>query len=124
MKELKAEFEYPEYSIGTLNWFNDILNHSKFAITNAIDGFLAIYLITDNGGGIYTHSFLCRKATDDTNSSYMLTDDGYACAYPQQTCELVGFEKEPLTPACKKAIEELIMKAKEIFAEWYENEQY
>jgi hypothetical protein len=115
-------FELSNYPIGTLGWILNIIDNSELVISDRGSELPAIFLKTDNGDGTYTYRFLCKKATEDTNSSFVLTDDGYACAYPQNSHDMVGFEKNPLTPACKKAVEDLIMDAKDVFAEWWENQ--
>jgi hypothetical protein len=122
MKGLEVKFELSEYPIGTHRWFVNIVNNSDFVIWDDGNEQPAIYLKTDNGDGTYTYRFLCKKATEDTSTLFLLTEDGYACAYPQKLHDMVGFAKNPITPNCKQAIEELITNAKDIFANWWENQ--
>ena len=122
MKKLEVEINISGYPVGTLRWFNNIIDHSKLVISDVRSDYPAIYLRTDNGDDTYIYRFLCKRATEDTNSSCIITEDGYACTYPQQIYDIIGFESKPLTPNCYRAIKELIMEAKDIFAEWWEND--
>lgn len=116
MKGLNVIFELSNYPVGTHGWFVNIYNNSELVISDRGSEQPAIYLKTDNGDGTYTYRFLCKKATEEFNSSFVLTEDGYACA------DMISFAKIPITPNCKQAIEELITNAKDIFANWWENQ--
>lgn len=81
-----------------------------------------MYLKTVDDKGDVKYRFLCRKWDGFSDPFGYITSDNYLCEIPQGRNGVVGLFNVPLTPACKKAVEEFIQSAKEAFAEWWEND--
>lgn len=120
---IEIKIECKGSAVGTIGWFNSIMEKSEFVIKNNKSGVPAIFLRTMNADGTDKHRFLCRKADSTTYPDYNITDDGYACEIAEgDGYNAYGFVNHPITPACRKAVEDMIDKAKDVFAEWWEND--
>lgn len=120
---IEIKVECKGSAAGTLGWFNSILEKSEFVIKNNKAGAPAIFLKTTEDDGRAKYSFLCKKWNQREDPyGYRTTDDGYLCEIPESNFDCHGFSDYPLTPACKKAVEDMISKAKDVFAEWWEND--
>jgi hypothetical protein len=132
----KIKVECVNNTPGTLNWFNEVIKDHKFVISNeyTLNGEPVIYLkIKYNiNSHIYYGTLcddksmvmlpVCKKDDGGFRDLYSCTEDGYLTIVPQR-CELRGLVDFPITPATYKAIEDLINKAKDIFKNWWENEE-
>lgn len=119
-KIIEIKVECKGAAVGTLGWFNSIIKDSEFVIKNCKDGTPAIFLKTKREDDKFDYRFLCKKYNQSEDpTGYNITNDGYACEIPEGDTYISGLFNIPLTPACKKAVKELIIKAKDVFAEWW-----
>jgi len=120
---VEIKIECKGEAVGTLGWFNSIMNKSEFIIKNSNTGTPAIFLKTVEEDGKVTYRFLCKKLDNKTNPlGYRLTSDDYLCEVVDNSPIGDGLFGVPLTPACKQAVEDMITTAKEIFKEWWESQ--
>ena len=120
---VEIKIECKGEAVGTLGWFNSIMNKSEFIIKNSNTGNPAIFLKTVEEDGKVTYRFLCKKLDNKTNPlGYRLTSDDYLCEVVDNSPIGDGLFGVPLTPACKQAVEDMITTAKEIFKEWWESQ--
>jgi len=120
---VEIKIECKGEAVGTLGWFNSIMNKSEFIIKNSNTGTPAIFLKTVEEDGKVTYRFLCKKLDNKTNPlGYRLTSDDYLCEVVDNSPIGDGLFGVPLTPACKQAVEDMITTAKEVFKEWWESQ--
>lgn len=125
---IEIRIENKGHMLGTLGWFKEIMNRSEFVIGETTNGTPAIFLKTTDDDGKVKYSFLCEKFNDKKNPfgfkliGFKLTSDDYLCEIAEGHGYVPGLFNFPLTPACKKAAEEMIMRAKEAFKEWFESD--
>ena len=120
---VEIKIECKGEAVGTLGWFNSIMNKSEFIIKNSNTGNPAIFLKTNEDEGKVTYRFLCKKWDKKTDPfGYRLTSDEYLCEVAESRLDGGGLFNIPLTPACKQAVEEVIQTAKEVFKEWWESQ--
>ena len=120
---IEIKIEDKGHAVGTLGWFKKLMENSELVIKENVDGIPSMYLKTTDDKGETKYRFLCRKWDEFSNpTGYRLTGDNYLCEIPQSRGQVSGLFNVPLTPACKKAVEELIQSAKEAFADWWEND--
>lgn len=120
---IEIRIENKGHMLGTLGWFKEIMNRSEFVIRETTKGTPAIFLKTTDDDGKVKYSFLCEKFNDNKDPfGLKLTGDGYLCEIAEGNDYVTGLFNFPLTPACKKAVEEMIMRAKEAFKEWFESD--
>ncbi len=120
---IEIKIECKGHAVGTLGWFNSVMANSEFVIKNSQKGTPAMFLKTTDKEGKVKYSFLCEKYNPKKDPfGYKITSDDYACEIPTGDGYVSGLFDFPLTQACKKAVEEVIIKAKDIFAEWWEND--
>jgi len=126
---VEVKIECKGDAAGTLGWFSAMMARSEFVIKNGKTGSPAIFLKTTedvkmaNGENYATYKFLCKKYDQREDPyGYRITDDGYMCEIPESINDCTGFSDYPLTPACREAVKEMIDKAKDIFAEWWEGQ--
>jgi hypothetical protein len=124
MKQLiEVKIENKGHMLGTLGWFNEIMNKSEFVIKETTEGTPAMFLKTTDDDGKVKYSFLCKKFSDNKDPfGFRLTSDYYLCKIAESHGYVTGLFNFPLTPACKKAVEEMIMRAKDAFKEWFESD--
>jgi hypothetical protein len=118
---IEISIECKGQAVGTLGWFNSMMSDASFVIKESKDGRPAMFLKAKNSAGTgWAYSFLCKKATGyDEPYNYNLTSDGFACEIPESDGNVSGFSDYPLTPACRKAVKEMINKATDAFREWW-----
>ncbi len=121
---IEIKIEHEGEPLGTLSWFESMMANSEFVIKNSKNGSPEMFLKTTNDDGKIDYSFLCKKWNINKNPlGYPVTKDGYLCEMPEGDGYYTdGFANFPLTPACRKAVEEMISKAKDAFAEWWESQ--
>lgn len=120
---VEVKIECKGDAAGTLGWFSAMMERSEFVIKNGKTGSPAIFLKTTDEDGKVKHAFLCKKYDQRENPyGYRITGDGYMCEIPESINDCTGFSDYPLTPACREAVKEMIDKAKDIFAEWWERQ--
>ena len=120
---IEIKIESKGHSLGTLGWLKRIMERSEFVIKETNLGTPAIFLKTVDEDGKVKYSFLCERFNPNKDPfGFKLTNDGYLCKIPEGDGYVSGLFNHPLTPACKKAVEEMISKAKDVFAEWWEND--
>lgn len=118
---IEIKIECKGQSVGTLGWFNSLMQDASFVIKESRDGRPAMFLKAKNKGGDgWAYSFLCKKkAAKDEFFGYNLTSDGFLCEIPESDCAFSGFSDYPLTPACRSKVCEMIEKATDAFREWW-----
>lgn len=121
--QIEIKIEAKGAAIGTLGWFKKLLENSELVIISSNYDTPGIYLKTTNDEGQVAYHLLCRKWNGFNDPfGFRITNDNYLCEIPEGHGELSGLFNAPLTPACKKAVEDLINYAKEAFAEWWEHD--
>lgn len=120
---IEIKIECKGDAVGTLGWFNSLMKDASFIIKESKNGGPAMFLKARNKADTgWAYSFLCKKATlNEDPFGYKETSDGYWCEIPEGNAYESGFSDYPLTPACRKAVIEMIEKAKDEFADWWEN---
>jgi hypothetical protein len=120
---IEVKIENKGNMLGTLGWFKEIMERSEFVIRETTEGTPAMFLKTTDDDGNVKYSFLCEKFNDKKNPfGFKLTSDDYLCEVDEGHGYVTGLFNFPLTPACKKAVEEMIMRAKDAFKEWFESD--
>jgi len=120
---IEIRIENKGHMLGTLGWFKEIMDRSEFVIRETTKGTPAMFLKTTDDDGKVKYSFLCEKFNDNKDPfGFKLTSDDYLCEIAEGHGYVTGLFNFPLTPACKKAAEEMIMSAKEAFKEWFESD--
>ena len=120
--QIEIKIEDKGAATGTLGWFKKLMENSELVIRKNANGTPGMYLKTVDDKGDVKYRFLCRKWDGFSDPFGYITSDNYLCEIPQGRNGVVGLFNVPLTPACKKAVEEFIQSAKEAFAEWWEND--
>jgi hypothetical protein len=122
---IEIKIECKGEAVGTLGWFNSIMQKSELVIKNTKKGTPAMFLKTPTKDGTFAYQFICEKAvTTEDNSGYIETNDGFVKIYAEQTNGYLDcFSNYPLTPACKIKVKEMIDLALEKFTEWWENDK-
>lgn len=120
---IEIKIECKGDAVGTLGWFNSLMKDASFVIKESKNGQPAMFLKARNkGDNGWAYSFLCKKAiANEDPTAYNETNDGYWCEIPEGDGYISGFSDYPLTPACRKAVKEMIEKAKDEFSDWWEN---
>ena len=120
---IEIRIENKGHMLGTLGWFKEIIDRSEFVIRETAKGTPAMFLKTTDDDGKVKYSFLCEKFNDNKDPfGFKLTSDDYLCEIAEGHGYVTGLFNCPLTPACKNAVDEMIMRAKEAFKEWFESD--
>jgi hypothetical protein len=120
---IEIRIENKGHMLGTLGWFKEIMNRSEFVIRETTKGTPAMFLKTTDDDG-KKFSFLCERFNPNKDPfGFKLTSDDYLCEVAEGHGYVTGLFNFPLTPACKKAVEEMIMRAKDAFKEWFESDE-
>lgn len=116
---LEIKIECKGSAVGTLGWFNSVLNESELVVKNsASNGAPAMFLKDKNG----KHRFICKCFDGKDTYQYKLRGNYMSC-YPVEDEQLYGLFDVPLTPACEKRVNEFIDSAVEKFADWWESDK-
>ncbi len=108
--------------VGTMDWFNSLMDKSEFVIRPTIHNRPALFLKTSGENEEYR--FLCTKKCQERDD-VRETEDGDIYPYP---CTFgndyrYGLFAHPLTPAAEEEVENMLQKAVEAFKEWWEYEE-
>ena len=124
------------HAAGTSGWLAAILNDSELVIRKTRHGIPGMFLHEkhdatgdvrkDNEGNI----FICRPAmgnqSDEDYEFTKINEIEYVSTHATSRAMIYGggfdisFTQYPLTPACKKALEQFLAEAVRKFAVWYE----
>lgn len=122
MKNLiEIKIECKGNAVGTLGWFNSIIEKSELTIKNCKDGTPAIFLKTPIEEGKFKHKFICGVWDGLSDPAYYNQQDSFIWIFPKGDGFVHGFFDNALTPACKLKVEEFIDLAVEKFKEWWNN---
>lgn len=120
--DLNVKIDTAENARGTVRWFKDLLRRSELVIKNTENCTPCIFLKTLETENIVRYSILCKNKTD-VDERYCKSADGrYSYVAPTEKQDTIGLFDFPLTPSCEKEVRELIGKARDIFADWWEND--
>lgn len=119
---LEITVEDGDKMIGTMDWFNSLMDKSEFVIRPTINNRPALFLKTNGENEEYR--FLCMKKYQETDK-FRETDDGYIYPYPCTSVDdyRYGLFTHPLTPSAEEEVENMLQKAVEAFKEWWEVEE-
>jgi hypothetical protein len=118
---IEIKVECKGSAVGTLGWFNSILEKSEFVIKNNQTGIPALFLRIKNETGARDH-FICKNE-EGYHENYLTSHDGkYIHVAAIENDFVYGLFNFSLTPACRKAVEGLIEKAVATFDEWWKND--
>jgi len=111
-------------AVGTLGWFNSVLQKSELVIKNNKDGIPAMFLKQTEGDKTF-YEFICCPYIDMQDTCGYITDDTFKWVHPihMYNAHQVGLFDHPLTPACHKAVEEFIDKTVDKFVEWWNDDK-
>jgi hypothetical protein len=109
--------------IGTMDWFNSLMDKSEFVIRPRPDGLPALYLKITHGNE-EEFKLLCTKKCQERDD-VRETEDEYIYPYPYEVGDdyKYGLFTHPLTPAAEEEVENMLQKAVEAFKEWWEYEE-
>jgi hypothetical protein len=124
MKNLiEIKIECKGDAVGTLGWFNSIIEKSELVIKNSKKGSPAMFLKTPQKNGEMGHEFICEKwNVSESPDGYKLVND-FICIVPEGDYYMQGFSDYPLTPACKIKVQEFLDSALEKYQEWWNNDK-
>jgi len=119
---LEIVVENSDKMVGTMDWFNSLMDKSEFVIRPTINNRPALFLKTNGENEEYR--LLCMKKYQETDE-FRETDDGYIYPYAVNDTDnyKYGFSENPLTPAAAEEVENMLQKAVEAFKEWWEYEE-
>lgn len=121
---LEIVVENSDKMVGTMDWFNSLMDKSEFVIRPTIHNRPALFLKTSGENEEYR--FLCMKKYQESDE-FRETDDGYIYIYPYPyevgDDYKYGLFTHPLTPAAEEEVENMLQKAVEAFKEWWEYEE-
>jgi len=119
---IKVRVDGKGHACGTVGWFKDFLANSELIIKYENSESPEMFLRNKDEKWNY---FVCKVNHHDDDEYYDIID-GYACTYPikdyYENSSNSGLFNFSLTPACHKVVQEMILAAKDIFAEWWEND--
>lgn len=122
MKAIEIKVENKGFAKGTLGWFNEILSRSELIIRETKTGTPAMWLKTKKlNSEDFDFEIICKAFLEYSETEGYRMDGNIAYVYAEnRSCNFeVGFSDYALTPACKKAVEELINKAVVEFSTWF-----
>lgn len=112
----------PTY-VGTLDWFEDFMSESDLVIKEIVNGIPGLFLHHKDDMGRDCYHFLCRKDLNDGYyDDFNKTADGYICVFPSTKLSENGLFDFPLSQQCEKAVDKMILEAKNLFKKWWEND--
>jgi len=122
---IEIKIECKGNAVGTLGWFNSIMQGSEFIIKNCKSGEPGLFLKHKNKDSeTMSYSFICKKWNQNQDpEAYRIRSNDYLIIYPLNSQYLHGFSDYPLTQACELKVEEMIQIALDKFAEWWENDK-
>ena len=120
--DLNIKIEAAENARGTVRWFMDLLGRSELVIKETESGTPCIFLKTIEAEHSVQYSILCKNKTDGDERYCKSADGRYSYVAPTKKQYTIGLFNFPLTPSCEKEVRELIGKARDIFADWWEND--
>ena len=122
--DLNIKIEAAENARGTVRWFMDLLGRSELVIKDTNNGTPCIFLKTLEAENIVRYSILCKNKTEGDERYCKSADGRYSYVAPTEKQDTIGLFNFPLTPSCEKEVRELIGEARDIFADWWENDMY
>jgi len=120
--DLNVKIEAAENARGTVRWFKDLLSRSELVIKDTESGTPCIFLKTLEAENIIRCSILCKNKAEGDERYCKSADGRYSYVAPTEKQDTIGLFTFPLTPSCEKEVRELIGKAKDVFADWWEND--
>ncbi|HPC13770.1 MAG TPA: hypothetical protein PLN36_05325 [Bacteroidales bacterium] len=120
--DLNIKIEAAENARGTVRWFMDLLGRSELVIKDTESGTPCIFLKTLEAENIIRCSILCKNKAEGDERYCKSADGRYSYVAPTEKQDTIGLFTFPLTPSCEKEVRELIGKAKDVFADWWEND--
>ena len=122
---IEIKIECKGQAIGTLGWFNSMMQDASFVIKEGKSGAPCMFLKAKNKGGDgWAYSFIAKKWDEREDPyGYLLSDDGFLSEISEGDPFASGFSNYPLTPACKIKVEEMIQKGTDAFREWWNNDK-
>lgn len=123
---IEIKIECKGNAVGTLGWFNSIIENSELAIKETKNGSPGMFLKgIAKDGKTTSYQFICKVRSNINNDDDAHLDTylsgKYSAVQAESTDYIDGFSDYPLTPACLKKVNEFIEMAVEKFAEWWEN---
>lgn len=122
---IEIKIECKGEAVGTLGWFNSIIEKSELVIKNRKNGLPGMFLVTNNEDKTISTRFVCCvKDSEEDEMYFKVVKDNYIRVYNQ--VDDYGYKNGlfnfPLTPSCSKKVVEFLDSAVEKFAEWWENQ--
>lgn len=114
--------------VGTLGWFNSIMNESEFVIKETKTGLPGMFLKLKNADKKdgFDYKFICKPWNSNQEDPSCYRENGrYLWVYvvSDEFSYTYGFTDYPLTPACENKVDEMIEQALEKFIEWWEGDE-
>ncbi len=119
--------ENSDKMVGTMDWFNSLMDKSEFVIRPTIHNRPALFLKTSGENEEYR--LLCMKKYQESDEfredEFRETEDEYIYPYSYSFGNdyRYGLFTYPLTPTAEEEVENMLQKAVEAFKEWWEYEE-